>query len=93
MRAAESLLESGKQEVAGRLRVTMPVLFGRYCIAPILLEFARKHPKLELELSLSDRPVDLIAEGFDMGIRNGDLRRSFVAIQAVSLTSILSESS
>ncbi len=73
LRAAESLLESGKQEVAGRLRVTMPVLFGRHCIAPILLDFARQHPQLELELSFSDRPVDLIAEGFDLGIRNGAL--------------------
>jgi len=73
LRTAESLLESGKQEVAGRLRVTMPVLFGRYCIAPILLSFAQQHPKLELELSLSDRPVDLIAEGFDLGIRSGAL--------------------
>jgi len=73
LRAAESLLESGKQEVAGRLRVTMPVLFGRYCIAPILLDFARRHPKLELELSFSDRPVDMIAEGFDLGIRSGAL--------------------
>lgn len=73
LRAAESLLESGKQEVAGRLRITMPVLFGRYCIAPILLHFARQHPKLELELSFSDRPVDMIAEGFDLGIRSGAL--------------------
>ncbi|CAH0444510.1 LysR family transcriptional regulator [Ralstonia pseudosolanacearum] len=73
LRAAESLLDSGKHEVAGRLRVTMPVLFGRYCIAPILLDFARQHPKLELELSFSDRPVDMIAEGFDLGIRNGAL--------------------
>jgi DNA-binding transcriptional LysR family regulator len=73
LRVAESLLESGKQEVAGRLRITMPVLFGRYCIAPILLEFARQHSKLEMELSFSDRPVDMIAEGFDLGIRNGAL--------------------
>ncbi|MBB6581711.1 LysR family transcriptional regulator [Ralstonia solanacearum] len=73
LRVAESLLESGKQEVAGRLRMTMPVLFGRYCIAPILLDFAREHPKLELELSFSDRPVDMIAEGFDLGIRSGAL--------------------
>ncbi len=73
LRAAESLLDSGKKEVAGRLRVTMPVLFGRYCVAPVLLEFARQHPKLELELSFSDRPVDMIAEGFDLGIRNGAL--------------------
>ncbi|WP_081052414.1 LysR family transcriptional regulator [Burkholderia cepacia] len=73
LRAAESLLESGKLEVAGRLRITLPVLFGRYCIAPILLDFARQHTGLELELSFSDRPVDLIAEGFDLGIRNGAL--------------------
>ncbi|QOK94091.1 LysR family transcriptional regulator (plasmid) [Ralstonia pseudosolanacearum] len=73
LRTAESLLESGKQEVAGLLRITMPVLFGRYCIAPILLDFARQHPKLELELSFSDRPVDMIAEGFDLGIRSGAL--------------------
>ncbi|WP_082746973.1 LysR family transcriptional regulator [Burkholderia sp. MSMB1826] len=73
LRAAESLLESGKLEVAGRLRITLPVLFGRCCIAPILLDFARQHTGLELELSFSDRPVDLIAEGFDLGIRNGAL--------------------
>ena len=73
LRTAESLLESGKQEVAGRLRITMPVLFGRYCIAPILLDLARQHPKLELELSFSDRPVEIISEGFDLGIRNGAL--------------------
>lgn len=73
LRAAESVLESGKQEVAGRLRITMPVLFGRYCLAPVLLDFARQHSKLELELSFSDRPVDLIAEGFDLAIRSGAL--------------------
>jgi DNA-binding transcriptional LysR family regulator len=73
LRAGESLLESARREVAGRLRVTMPVLLGRYCAAPILLTFARAHPKLELHLSLSDRPVDLIAEGFDLAIRNGPL--------------------
>lgn len=73
LRAAESLLESGKREVAGRLRVTMPVLFGRYCVAPILLQFARRHPKLDLHLSLSDWPVDLISEGFDLAVRAGPL--------------------
>lgn len=72
--AAESLLESGRKEVTGRLRVTMPVLFGRLCVSPVLLKWAAGHPDLELELSLSDRPVDLIAEGFDLAIRNGALR-------------------
>ena len=73
LRTGEHLLESGRLEVAGRLRVSLPVLFGRHCVAPILRAFARAHPKLELELSFSDRQVDLIAEGFDLAIRNGPL--------------------
>jgi DNA-binding transcriptional LysR family regulator len=49
----------------------MPVLFGRRCVAPILLKLAEQHPKLELNLSFSDRPVDLMEDGFDLAIRNG----------------------
>lgn len=74
LRKAESLLDSGRREVAGRLRVSMPILFGRYCVAPILLEMARDHPRLELELSFSDQVVDIIGERFDLAIRNGALR-------------------
>src|SRR4030081_3037735 len=40
----------------GPLRVSMPVLFGRRCVAPILLKLAGQYPKLELKLSFSDRP-------------------------------------
>ncbi|SUZ34681.1 LysR family transcriptional regulator [Xanthomonas arboricola pv. juglandis] len=65
------MLENGQRAVAGKLRVTLPVLFGRHCVAPILRSYARQHPKLELELHLSDRSVDLIAEGFDLAMRNG----------------------
>lgn len=49
----------------------MPVLFGRQCIAPLLIELAQEHPGLELEMSFSDRIVDLVEEGFDMAVRNG----------------------
>lgn len=73
LQAAESQMESGRHEVAGRLRVSMPVLFGRHCVAPILLNLARQHPALELHLSFSDRPVDIRAEGFDLAIRIGVL--------------------
>ncbi len=51
----------------------MPVLFGRQCIAPLLIELAQEHPGLELEMSFSDRIVDLVEEGFDMAVRNGTL--------------------
>ncbi|WP_410012784.1 LysR substrate-binding domain-containing protein [Sodalis sp. C49] len=70
---AETLLETGKQQVSGRLRVSMPVLFGRLCAAPLLIELTREHPGLELELSFSDRIVDLIEDGYDLAIRNGPL--------------------
>jgi DNA-binding transcriptional LysR family regulator len=51
----------------------MPVLFGHLCIAPLLTELAQQHPQLTLELSFSDRRVDLIDEGFDLAIRIGAL--------------------
>ena len=66
-------MESRRREAAGRLRVSAPVLFGRRCVAPVLAKVAAQHPKLELELSLSDRPVDLIEDGFDLAIRGGNI--------------------
>jgi DNA-binding transcriptional LysR family regulator len=78
IRSAESLLETGKQQVSGRLRVAMPVLFGRQCVAPLLITLAQEHPGLELEMSFSDRVVDLVEEGFDMAVRNGTLADSTV---------------
>jgi DNA-binding transcriptional LysR family regulator len=73
LRIGEAILDSGRREVIGRLRITMPVLLGRYCVAPLLLELAKAHPKLELDLCFSDRPVDLVAERFDLAVRNGEL--------------------
>ncbi|MBB4188260.1 DNA-binding transcriptional LysR family regulator [Sinorhizobium terangae] len=71
VRNAEALLESGKQEIRGRLRISMPVLFGRLCVAPLLHDLLRAHPRLEFDLSFNDRVVDLLDEGFDLAIRNG----------------------
>jgi DNA-binding transcriptional LysR family regulator len=73
IRTGEAMLDSGRREIAGRLRVSMPVLFGRHCVAPVLTELARRHPKLELDLDFSDRRVDLLEDGFDLAIRNGAL--------------------
>lgn len=76
LRAAEAVLESGRREAAGRLRVSAPVLFGRHCVAPILIRLAAQHPLLELDLSFSDQRVDLIEDGFDLAIRNGEIGNS-----------------
>jgi DNA-binding transcriptional LysR family regulator len=73
LRAGEATLETGRREAVGRLRVSVPVLFGRRCVAPVLARLAAHHAKLELEVSLSDRLVDLVEDGFDLAIRNGEL--------------------
>ncbi|GGP20192.1 LysR family transcriptional regulator [Silvimonas iriomotensis] len=70
---AEDELAQGRREPTGRMRITMPVLFGRRCIAPVLLELAERWPRLQLELAFSDRKVDLVEEGFDLAIRSGPL--------------------
>ncbi|PDT27278.1 LysR family transcriptional regulator [Rhizobium sp. L9] len=74
IRIGEAQLESGRREVRGRLRVSMPALFGRHCAAPILTRLLDDHPDLELDLSFSDRVVDLLEDGFDLAVRNGPLK-------------------
>lgn len=74
IRIGEAQLELGKREVRGRLRVSMPMLFGRHCAAPILARLLEDHPDLELDLSFSDRVVDLLEDGFDLAVRNGPLK-------------------
>jgi DNA-binding transcriptional LysR family regulator len=71
--AADSLADSLLGVPRGPLRVSMPVLFGRRCVAPLLLKLAEQHSQLELSLSFSDRPVDLMEDGFDLAIRNGSV--------------------
>jgi DNA-binding transcriptional LysR family regulator len=73
IRAGEAMLDSGRREVAGRLRVSMSVLFGRRCVAPVLAGLARQHPELALDLNFTDRLVDPIEDGFDLVVRNGSL--------------------
>jgi DNA-binding transcriptional LysR family regulator len=71
--AAEALAADQLAEPRGRLRITMPVHFGRRCVAPILYALAKKHPSLELDLSFNDRFVDLAEGDYELAIRTGDL--------------------
>ncbi len=70
-RAADALADDLIGSPRGVLKVSMPVLFGRCCVAPILLRLAEAHPMLTLQLSFNDRLVDLLEDGFDLAIRNG----------------------
>lgn len=71
--AADALAADQLSEPRGKLRVTMPVLFGRRCVAPILLELAQRYPALELDLSFNDPIADLTEGGYDLAIRTGIL--------------------
>jgi DNA-binding transcriptional LysR family regulator len=71
--AADAVVADELSEPRGRLRVTMPALLGRHCIAPLLMKLARKYPRLELDLSFGDPLADIIEAGYDLAIRTGDL--------------------
>lgn len=62
--------------VRGRLRIAAPMSFGILHLAPALPAFQARHPDLAVELSLNDRRVDLVEEGYDVGIRIGGLPAS-----------------
>ncbi|MFM0246481.1 LysR family transcriptional regulator [Paraburkholderia sediminicola] len=72
--AGEATLQAGRRDPQGRLHVSVPVLFGRRCVAPILLELAQRYPQLELQISFTDRVTDLVDEGIDLVVRSGRLR-------------------
>ena len=62
--------------LAGKLRVDVPSRIGRRIIAPALPEFLDQHPPMEIEIGVTDRPIDLIQEGVDCVIRVGELEDS-----------------
>lgn len=69
--ARKTILPAG--ELTGLLRVAAPLSFGPTHFAPVLAELGRRHPQLKIQTSYRERFVDLVAEGFDCGIRVGFL--------------------
>ena len=72
----QALFHKGGEALKGRLRVDMPSGVARQQVLPRLGEFLSQHPELELELSSTDRRVDLVREGFDCVLRIGSLEDS-----------------
>lgn len=68
------LAEAANREAADppeSLRLTADEVFGEFFLAPLLIEFALRHPQLRLEAHLTTRQVDLVEEGFDLAVRVG----------------------
>lgn len=72
IRDAERALQSGRQEIVGRVRIDMPAAFGRAVVVPLLASLALRHPSLTFSLSFADHLVDPFDEGIDLQIRFGD---------------------
>lgn len=81
--AREALARHGG-EVSGRLRLSAPLSFGQRHVAPVLAELAASHPKLELDVSFTDRIVDLIGERYDAAIRIGNLQDSSLVTRRIA---------
>lgn len=76
MEEAESAVAFGTGEPAGVLRINVPVSFGILHLAPIWADFLALYPRVELDISLNDRQVDLVEEGFDLAVRIARLESS-----------------
>ncbi|WP_435102667.1 LysR family transcriptional regulator [Arhodomonas sp. AD133] len=74
--ASEQMFHPDPDTVQGRLRIDMPSRIGRRIVIPALPGFLQAHPGIELELSMTDRLVDIISEGVDCVIRVGALTDS-----------------
>jgi DNA-binding transcriptional LysR family regulator len=70
---AEASVSAGGARAQGHLRITAPAGFGRRHVAPLVPRFRELHAGLSISLNLSDRVIDIAAEGYDCAVRVGDL--------------------
>ena len=81
---AEAAVSAGRVEPRGTLKVALPASFGHQHIAPLIPEFAARYPKVHIALSLSDRNLSLIDEGFDLAVRIAELEDSSLAARRLA---------
>ena len=70
---AERAMLGQAASVSGRVRLSVPTTYAHYRLPPLLQAFAQQHPQVQVELNITNRNVDLVAEGFDLAIRLGPL--------------------
>lgn len=85
----EQELSLGLSQPSGTVKINAPVSYGRLYIVPLLNKFAQLHPQINIDISFNDAYVDLISEGFDLGIRSGTLQDSQLVAQQLSPVDLL----
>ena len=86
IQATEIRLDNRRADLAGKLSITAPVMFGRLHLAPLLNQWLKQNPAMSAELTLLDRVVDVIEEGFDLALRIGHLADSSLVARTVGST-------
>jgi len=89
LESADATLRGSRERPTGRLRVDVPVQFGRALLLPALPRFQARYPQLQLEVQFNDRIVDLVAEGVDVAVRAGRVREPHLIARRVVSTRFL----
>jgi DNA-binding transcriptional LysR family regulator len=89
LEAAESRVGRGQNAPSGLIRVTVAPVFGHLFIVPRLHEFFTQYPDITLEFCVTDRSVNLIEEGVDLAIHNGELKDSTLIAQRIATTPVI----
>ncbi|MGF6770229.1 LysR family transcriptional activator of dmlA [Paraburkholderia sp. GAS199] len=83
VRQMEDEIAGSRADPHGLLRINATLGFGRTSIAPLVSEFAKRFPKVEIQFEVTDRPIDLVEEAFDMAIRFGELPDSRLSARRI----------
>lgn len=83
---AEAEVSARNAQAVGTVRVNAPLTFGNLHLAPLWADFELRHPQVRLEVTLSDRVVDLVDEGYDLAIRIARLDASSLVSRPLSST-------
>lgn len=86
---AEAEVTAGADEAVGLLRLNVPVSFGLMHLAPLWPAFLQQHPKVTLDVTLADRIVDLVDEGYDLAVRIARLPASTLVSRQIGATRLV----
>ncbi|MNV45504.1 HTH-type transcriptional regulator DmlR [compost metagenome] len=85
----DQLFQASERQVSGRLSIDVPSRVARRLIAPKLPSLLRRHPRLQVALSSTDRAIDLVQEGVDCAVRIGTLHDSSLVVRPLGRISLI----
>ncbi|WP_002640116.1 LysR family transcriptional regulator [Myxococcus hansupus] len=84
LESAQEVVTQSTTQISGQLRIQVPVAFGEFRLAPLLAEFALRHPRIQLDVRFTDRQVDMIAEAYDLAIWPGAVPDSILVTRKLA---------